>query len=308
MPITISLSEGVRKIDPEVVQDVLTDISRVLNDSFGFTPGWVRVWKNDTAASLGGELVEERQIRQDQSSDFLKDVVSPLLSAKIVQLGGHIEKPVSSKVQIEFNIWTSLRKVYSDVMIDTDPSERETIVDVLWGEGGQELAIDFVRRMAEIRTVVDGKRRKTITEMVISPEVNDTDHFQVKGYLGFYSSKAKPYILLKKMIISKTKDAEGGKQVASKLRLFNLDRFSKRVYNLGIVRKKFEVIDRSVSQLPIGSIFFMARNQESFSSFAEEVTQHIVMPSLEPLDDEETIIGRIEQNLYREGVNPFKDE
>ncbi len=305
MPIMITLSEGVRRKDVNTAFSVVSDILKSLTDTFKFQITEVNSWKKETSPSLGGEVVKKWMPEQASEENQFKSMMEEVLKSNILLVKGTIQKPDVKRVEVEFNLWSKTRKVYSDVLIDTSPSERENIIDVLWTESGQALTIDFVRSIAQIRTMIDGKNRKTVSEAVLSPELNDSDHFMVPNYIGFYSSKGQPYLLLKKVITNAVKAPGSGKTAASKLGLFNIDRFSKRVFELGIVQKRFEVVDRRVAKLPLGSLFFMAKDKESFTSLAEDINKQIVVPSLDSLDTEEDILERIKLKLETQDVKKF---
>lgn len=307
MPITIMLSEGVRRRETEINKDILRNIIQALQDVFRFSLKSVEIWRNDTSKSLGGELIQSWENDGKDDDVIYSDTIPYLFKSNILRFSGNIEKPVKCSLEVEFNIWSPARKVYSDVLIDTAPTERSTIVDLLWLEEGQSLSIDFISRIAKIRTLVDGRNRKTVSEAVISPIVGESDQFEIDDYIGFYSSKGKPYLLLKRVLTGSTKRKDNGKNIAAKIGLFNVDKFSRRVYELGIVRKKFEVVDQRVSQLPIGSIFFKARDRSSFSSFVNDVNENIILPSVQPLESEDEILKKIEDNLKRVGVKTFDE-
>ncbi|MDS0257754.1 hypothetical protein ApAK_08795, partial [Thermoplasmatales archaeon AK] len=82
---------------------------------------------------------------------------------------------------------------------------------------------------------------------------------------------------------------------------------SRKIYELGIVRNKFEVLDKRVVPIPIGSIFFKARDKQSFRTFVEDVKKQIIEPSVEPLDVERDILNKIEANLKKWNVKSLDE-
>lgn len=305
----VTLTNGVRRRrEVDVATKVVFDTTKAVMKALNFRIQEVEVWKNQTSISLGGEKVQT-WVPPDEGEIFpFNSLINNLLKSNILLLKGEIEKPSKHKVEIEYNIWSGARKMYSDILIDTAPSEHDTIVDLLWTNDGQVLTIELIKQMAKIRTEIEGRKRRTIHEVIISPEINDSDDFSPEDYIGFYSSKAKPYVLLKRMITGAVKNPEGEKNIASKLSLLNIDKFSKKVYDISAVKRRFEVIDERVARMPLGSIFFMAKDKGSFSSFATDIKEMIVMPSLEPLQYEDELIKRIEEKLERHGVRTFDEE
>lgn len=302
----ITLSEGVRRKEQNISYDITKKIIDVLIDTFAFKIIKIESWKNETSSSLGGKLTDTWQPSDSQNEEqTFREAISQVLT-NIVVVKGSIEMPKKCLVEVEFNNWSPLRKLYSDVLIDTSPNERDTIIDILWTEKGKTLTIDLIQKLAKIRTEIDGRLRKTISEVLLSPEVVDTDQFDVEDYIGFYSSKAKPYHLLKRMINSALKSQDGEEKLKSKLGLFNLDKFARKVYNISLVKRKFEVVDKRVAQLSIGSIFFLAKDRNSFQTFAKDISEHIVKPSIEPLESEDDIIKKIEQNIEKQDLKPLE--
>jgi len=300
----ITLSEGVRRKESKVAQNIIDEILNAVIDTFRFRITQMESWKNDTSVSLGGTLISSWH-PEEESGKSPGEMFSEVLPSNVVVIKGTIEIPRKCDVKIDVNMWSPIRKIYSDVLIDTAVNERESIIDLLWTEKGKNLTIDLVKALARIRTEIDGRQRKTVSEVVMSPGVEDSDQFYASDYIGFYSAKAKPYYLLKKMISGALRYEEADTKLKSKLELFNLDKFAKRVYDISVVKRKFEVVDKRVAQLPIGSILFLARDKESFSTFAQDVREHIVKPSLEPLDYEENIIRKIEKSIESQDIKPL---
>lgn len=301
----ITLSEGVRRREDKISYDITEKIIQALVDTFEFKILKIESWKNETSPSLGGKLLNNWQFNDahDEEQTF-RGAMTQVLS-NILVVKGNIKTPKPCAVEVEFNIWSPLRKLYSDVLIDTSPNERDSIIDILWTEKGKTLSIGLVKQLAKIRTEIDGRQRKTVSEILLSPEVEETDQFYAEDYIGFYSSRAKPYYLLKRMINGALKSQGAEEKIKSKLGLFNLDKFARKVYDISAVKRKFEVIDKRVAQLPIGSIFFLARDRDGFQSFAKDVSEQIVKPSLEPLESEDDIIRKIEQNIEKQGLRPL---
>lgn len=304
----VTLSDAVRKKDSAVSLDLTINFLHILQDTFEFNYKSIEVWENETSPSLGGKLIEKVEIKDEKPIDdtFVK-LTDQLLKSYILTIKGEIRTPKRLNLWVQFNIWSNVRKVYSDVFIDTSPEETDTIIDAFWTERGQSLTVDFISKISHIRTTVDGKKHKTVVECIISPVVNDASELEVDGLVGFYSSKAKPYYLLKKIISNLARNSDSTKNYREKLDLINLDKLSRKIYELGIVRNKFEVIDKRVVPISIGSTFFKARDKESFKSFVEDVKKQIVEPSLEPLDYEKAILTKIETNLQKWNVKSLDE-
>lgn len=308
MPIMVTLSDAVRKKDSAVSLELTTNFLHILQDTFEFNHKSIEVWENETSRSLGGKLVEKVEIKDEKLIDeTFVNLTDQLLKSNILIIRGEIKTPKKLDLWVQFNIWSNVRKVYSDVFIDTSPEEKDTIIDVFWTERGQSLAVDFISKISHIRTAIDGKKHKTVVECIISPLVDDASELEVDGLVGFYSSKAKPYYLLKRIISNLIKYSDSATNYREKLDLINLDKLSRKIYELGIVRNKFEVIDKRVVPISIGSTFFKARDRESFKSFVEDVKKQIVEPSLEPLDYEKAILTRIETNLKKWNVQSLDE-
>ncbi|MDS0256445.1 hypothetical protein ApAK_01935, partial [Thermoplasmatales archaeon AK] len=233
MPIMVTLSDAVRKKESKISLELTNNIINVLQGVFGFEGKALEVWERETSTSLGGKLVASAEWNKGDYEGKFSEYTDQLLSAHILVVKGVINIPTKLKLWAQFNTWSNLRKAYSDVFIDTDPCEKDTIVDVFWTKDGQHLPIDFVSRMAGIRIFVDGKNRKAVAECNISPYVTHTNEFDVDGIVGIYSSKAKPYFLLKSIMNKLVKDSERGKNYQEKLDLINIERLSRKIYELG---------------------------------------------------------------------------